>query len=105
MSSYNPPCVDMQVSTKVSKEEENSMQDPCVRISYSKSYCPNILNERNYGLQSFISGVAGFIGIFLGCSLLQIPELLEGLLYQLLEITITGKSTHTGSYHPLKKWK
>ena len=35
-----------------------------------------IENSKSYDFESFVSGVGGFIGIFLGYSILQIPELL-----------------------------
>ena len=72
--SYDPPCADMQVLTKIDKDEKNKWEDPCINIRYAKKYYQKIENVQSFGMESFVSGVGGFIGIFLGYSLLQLPE-------------------------------
>ena len=52
-------------------------------IQISKKYLDNkyqeIVNEREFSFETFWSSVGGFVGIFMGYSLLQIPELVAGL--------------------------
>ena len=43
---------------------------------YGDSVYEEIQNTRSFDLESFVSGVGGFIGIFLGYSILQLPELI-----------------------------
>jgi len=64
----------MQVLTKIDKDEKNKWEDPCINIRYAKKYYQKIENVQSFGMESFVSGVGGFIGIFLGYSLLQLPE-------------------------------
>ena len=42
-----------------------------------------IVNERDFGFESFWSSVGGFVGIFLGYSLLEFPDLLDKLVKRL----------------------
>ena len=46
---------------------------------YMDDFYQEIVNVRDFGFESFWSGVGGFVGIFLGYSLLQIPDLLQKL--------------------------
>ena len=46
---------------------------------YMEDFYQEIINVRDFGFESFWSGIGGFVGIFLGYSLLQIPDLLRGL--------------------------
>ena len=46
-------------------------------IRYSTEIYQEISNIRDYNLDTLWSSVGGFIGIFLGYSLLQLPELLQ----------------------------
>ena len=103
--SYDPPCVDMQVSTKFDEKEDNEWGRPCVEIFYTNSYYLNIQNEQTFGFESFLSGVGGFIGIFLGYSILQIPELLGSVLSFLRNINIMGTNTHGINPNKLKRNK
>ena len=92
---YVPPCIEMRVSTKFDKEEENKWQEPCMRILYTNPNYLNFVNVRSFGFESFISGLGGFIGIFLGYSLLQVPVLLQSVLSCFRSIKILGASTET----------
>ena len=79
MKSYNTPCNQMEIFTKYDREEPNGQNDPRVMFLYADTVYEEIQNSKSFDLESFVSGVGGFIGIFLGYSILQIPELL-GLL-------------------------
>ena len=77
LRSYGPPCIEMKVSTKLDEKEENKWEEPSIMILYTDLYYLNIVNVQSFGFESFVSGVGGFIGIFLGYSILQIPDLLK----------------------------
>ena len=48
------------------------------RINADKSY-QEIVNIQEFSFESFWSAVGGFLGMFLGYSLLQLPELLGNI--------------------------
>ena len=50
-----------------------------VHFVYAAKSYQEIRNREDFGFESFWSSVGGFIGIFMGYSLLQIPELLKHL--------------------------
>ena len=70
------PCVQMEISSKFDREEENGWDEPRIKFMYEDRDYEEIQNTKAFDLESFVSGVGGFIGIFLGCSILQLPELL-----------------------------
>ena len=89
--SYDPPCASMHVSTKIDKDETNEWGNPCINIQYTTREYQEIQNEQSFGFESFVSGVGGFVGIFLGYSLLQIPELLAVVFSRLVKLKIRGQ--------------
>ena len=80
LSNFTIICTEIKVSAKIDKEEQNNEDGPCMKIIYVDPYYLRFDNDLHFGFESFLSGVGGFIGIFLGYSLLQIPELLENCL-------------------------
>ena len=79
LTSYIAPCVQMEVVTKYDREEQNEGENPRIMFRYEDKEYEEIQNTKSFDLESFVSGVGGFIGIFLGYSILQLPELLEAL--------------------------
>ena len=76
----NPPCLDMfnsivwrNTKTGSRKLDDNSA---LIEISYLEKYYEEIKQVEDFGFQDFVSNVGGFIGIFVGYSMMQIPELL-----------------------------
>ena len=65
----------MEVFSKFDREETNGWHDPQLKILYEDNIYEEIQNAKSFDLESFVSGVGGFIGIFLGYSILQLPEL------------------------------
>ena len=45
-----------------------------IELIYAEEKYQEFINAREFGFESFGSGVGGLIGIFLGYSFLQIPE-------------------------------
>ena len=64
----------------VIKDLNQPIADFNVKIIYTENYYQEIANSQDFSLEAFFSGVGGFIGIFLGYSILQIPELLDNFL-------------------------
>ena len=69
-----PPCIDMFNS--VVWAQRRSWDDAYMEILYAEKYYEEILQVEDFSIQDFISNLGGFIGIFLGYSMMQIPELL-----------------------------
>jgi hypothetical protein len=101
--SYDGPCNDMSVATKFDKEEDNQWKEPVIKVIYTKATYQNIENTQAFGYESFLSGVGGFIGIFLGYSILQVPELLGSVFARLRNIKLTGSNTKSANHNDVKK--
>ena len=73
------PCDKMSISTSVEKSKTVAKfihHLPVLRFSYLNEDYQEIVNVKDFGFENFWSNIGGFIGIFLGYSLLQIPDLL-----------------------------
>ena len=79
-ATYEPPCVEMAVSSYLfyAKEIEKDNVTEFQIVYKTKSY-QEIENIEEFGLESFFSATGGFIGIFMGYSLLQLPERMSTL--------------------------
>ena len=75
MSTYHPPCVDMTSVDLVTKDLPQTNTEFLIKIIYTDDYYQEIQNSRDFSFETFFSGVGGFVGIFLGYSIFQIPEL------------------------------
>ena len=103
--SYHGPCIDMVVEARFDKEEENQWEEPQIKVVYTKATYQNIENTQSFGFESFLSGVGGFIGIFLGYSILQVPELLGSVLARLRNIKLMGSDANAVKPNKIKKRK
>ena len=72
---YDPPCIGMKVYSLFDREERNTGKDPRILFLYSEENYQEVKTTENFGFESFLSGVGGFVGIFLGYSMLQLPEI------------------------------
>ena len=78
MFSYSPPCVETTAFTRTNQEVNNPTdQQSIIKIAYTESVYQQIENVQDFSFESFWSSVGGFVGIFLGYSLLQFPKLLD----------------------------
>ena len=78
-----PPCRQTLISHTINtfEYEKNSGQHTYqLEFRYAKQEYKDITNIKAFGGESLLSMAGGYVGIFLGYSLLQIPALLEGLL-------------------------
>lgn len=76
----NVPCIDMFHSAMPAVGVQNDVNicKKCVyfEIMYVDQYYEEITEIKDFGFEDFISNIGGFIGIFLGYSMMQIPHLL-----------------------------
>ena len=76
VESYDKPCVEMFISSTSYWDVMHRTADFYMKFIYEDKYFQEIEYTRSFGLESFISNVGGFIGIFLGYSIMQFPEFL-----------------------------
>ena len=78
LDDHEEPCIDMFNSVVWNWLENVYTCDKCffVEIQYLEKYYEEIQQLKDFDFQDFISNLGGFIGIFLGYSMMQIPELL-----------------------------
>ena len=69
----------MKVTTGVLQKKLDFGHHLVLDFVYMDDFYEEIINVRDFGFESLWSGVGGFVGIFLGYSLLQIPDLLQSL--------------------------
>ena len=75
--SYDPPCVDMNLIGTYKTSVNQKRNNFGVKIRYSERKYQEIENSKDFNFETFFSSVGGFVGIFLGYSLLQIPEFID----------------------------
>ena len=79
--SYEPPCVDMNVLIRdqLSEPLKNEQKEIDIRLTYSERRYQEIINTRDFGMDTFWISVGGFVGLFLGYSISQIPDLIASI--------------------------
>ena len=77
LKSYYSSRIKMEVLGTFNRESSIKGEDPRMTILYKESEYEELKNTKSFDFASFVSRVGGFIGIFLGYSILQIPDLLE----------------------------
>ena len=73
---YTSPCDDMSITPTFYVQPHSSPDKLVITVKYPGRSFKEITNRRAFNVESFWSGVGGFVGIFLGYSLLQLPEML-----------------------------
>ena len=74
LDEIHTPCIDMFNSVVWNKLKTG--QHAFIEIIYADKFYEEISQAKDFGVQDFVSNLGGFIGIFLGYSMMQIPELL-----------------------------
>ena len=77
MESYDPPCVEMNTMVMVNKDLPQEKDELKIVIRYTEDVYQKIENIKDISLLAFFAQWGGFLGIFLGYSFLQIPELID----------------------------
>ena len=73
---YNPPCIDMKSLISYTKGTIQTDRKIVFKIVYTVDVFQEITNVKEFTFEMFWSSVGGFLGIFLGYSVLQVPELI-----------------------------
>ena len=76
---YDQPCDYMEVSLGATQHSSSYENVVLLELQYMKQNYQEIVNIRDFEFESFWSSVGGFVGIFLGYSLLRVPDLMEAL--------------------------
>ena len=73
-----PPCDEMSLVTNFyQKPEKQGLEFLTIVMYYDRHSFQEIINRRAFGLEAFWSSVGGFVGIFLGYSLMQLPDIMS----------------------------
>ena len=75
-NTYDPPCVEMNAIVTVNKDSPQEKDELKIVIRYTEDVYQKIANIQGISLLAFFAQWGGFVGIFLGYSFLQIPELI-----------------------------
>ena len=76
---YTGPCIKLSSVVTFQEKAKNKEKDPnsfVLVFNYLEEMYQEIRNERDFDMEMFWSSVGGFIGMFLGYSLWQCPEML-----------------------------
>ena len=76
LSTYKPPCNEMKLIA-VLHQRATFPGNFLLQFTYMDQNYQEVINQRDFELQSYWSSVGGFIGIFVGTSLLQVPNILN----------------------------
>ena len=78
-SSYDPPCIEMQIPVNVVQKlaVDGNKGDFSLIVSYTAEEYQEITNVRGFNLMTLWSNAGGYVGIFLGISLLQVAEVID----------------------------
>ena len=79
MQKHSRPCIDMYNIVGwnlLDVEETEQNEELLVKFMYQEHYYQELEYLPDFDLETFISNIGGFVGIFLGYSLMQFPELL-----------------------------
>ena len=80
----------MNVLAVQSANDEKAFDEFIIRFLYIDDTYYEVQNVEEFGFESFWSSVGGFVGIFLGYSLLQLPQAFKAL--ALLSLKLIGFS-------------
>lgn len=76
INQYDPPCVEMTVSSSIDMQDSGTYKNMDLKFHYRTDKYVETVNKRDFGLESLWSSIGGFVGMFLGYSLLQVPDIL-----------------------------
>lgn len=79
MNSYDPPCIELMTPVNVQEKLSGSLAGGRLlfTIPYVTEAFQEIQNVNAFSFETLWSSAGGFVGIFLGYSLLQVPELFD----------------------------
>ena len=78
LASLPVPCNEMEISAtsgiNVHRDAARQTPGPELGFTYSMTKYHEIRNERDFGMESVWSCIGGYIGLFIGCSLLSLLD-------------------------------
>ena len=77
--STDPPCVDMTQFVAYNWNLDQPDTQFLVKVIYTDKYYQEIENMKDFSFETFWSSVGGFVGIFLGYSMMQFPDMVWSL--------------------------
>ena len=80
LSNNTSPCVALLIPLTVEKDDlddKNDIGSYGISIIYSTTEYQEIVNLQDFDFNSAFSGIGGFIGIFCGYALFQVPEIFD----------------------------
>lgn len=82
-SRYSPPCIEMMTPVNVQEKSMKTLgvakPKITIHLTYATETFQEVLNSKDFNINSLWSNIGGFVGIFLGYSVLQIPEILGSI--------------------------
>ena len=81
---HDRPCIDMHTivgSNWLDMKGTQKSDEIHIQFNYQEQYYQEIKYLPDFDLETFISNIGGFLGIFLGYSMLQIPEIIGKLCF------------------------
>ena len=79
IENHTRPCIDMYNTVAwnwLDAVETISPEEVQIKLTYQEQYYQELRYLPDFDFETFISNVGGFVGIFLGYSLMQVPELI-----------------------------
>ena len=76
IASIDGPCIEMLNSVMYNWEKDHIQDDAVIKFVYKEKYYQEIEYVEDFNFESFWSGIGGFVGIFLGYSMMQFPDFL-----------------------------
>ena len=76
-ATYQPPCNELMSTNMFDQQKKAFGKEYLIlKFKYMDRNYLEVKNQREFGFESFWSTVGGFIGIFIGTSLIQVPNLI-----------------------------
>ena len=78
ISSLTAPCNEMEISitpeVKITPRKPRKSYDAILEFSFNMQKYQEIRNVRDFGMDSAWSSIGGYVGLFIGCSLLSLLD-------------------------------
>ena len=94
LNAFDPPCLDMKTMVTHNKNKYYRADTGLfwiITFDYKDDQYQEVENIRAFGFEAFWSGIGGFVGIFLGYSAMQLPELIYFLSSSLHKFIVMKK--------------
>ena len=91
---YQPPCTKVSVTYDISTKEDDEFfrsyikipGDLMIRMIYGAEDYEEVFNLRKFNAESAFSQIGGLIGIMIGVSLFNIPDILTSMIFKVQEL-------------------